>query len=88
MRLRNISPLGALEIAWHGFVEAGETFDVKPEHVDGLIRQLENFEPADEEAEAARAATEDKPASPIEDSPAVIEPSDPPSDSAENTEVH
>lgn len=68
MLLRNVSPLGDLYVTGYGFIEAGVKFAVKPQHVAGLIGQVENFEPADDEATAARAAYEqpepDEPATP------------------------
>lgn len=39
MKLKNISPLGDLDIARHGHVELGADFDVTPQEIDGLIGQ-------------------------------------------------
>lgn len=56
MLLRNRAPVGAIEIAGYGVIEPGATFTPKPEHVAGLIGQVDNFDTADDEAAAARAA--------------------------------
>jgi hypothetical protein len=56
MILQNVSPLGDVLVAGYGFVEAGAKFTVNAADIEGLIGQVENFEPVDGEAIAARAA--------------------------------
>ncbi len=47
MRVRNVCPLGAVEVAGR-VVEAGEVFEVSDEIGASLLRQPANFQPADE----------------------------------------
>ena len=56
-KLKNISPLGDLEIPWLGItVAAGDTFDVDDEtSLLALAAQAENFEPVDKAAKVAAA---------------------------------
>lgn len=84
MLLRNISPLGDLEVAYHGLIEAGKTFIPRREHVAGLIGQEQNFECADDEAVAARVAHHAEANPPAEpDEPQPVEPSTPGEPAAE-----
>lgn len=53
MILRNVSPLGDVGVDGYGIIPAGDQFTVNGS-VDGLIGQVENFEPVDDEAKAAR----------------------------------
>lgn len=46
MRLRNVCPLGAVEVAGR-VVEAGEVFEVSDEIGASLLRQPANFQPAE-----------------------------------------
>ena len=56
MLLKNVSPIGALWIQGYGEIEHGSVFAPKPEDVEGLIGQVDNFDTADSEAAEARAA--------------------------------
>lgn len=48
MRLRNINPLGAVEVPLLGRVlEAGEEFDIDDEQGAALLDQVGNYEPAE-----------------------------------------
>ena len=48
MKLKNTSPLGALDIPLLGrIVEAGETFEITGEDAENLLRQTGNFERVD-----------------------------------------
>ena len=48
MKLKNTSPLGALDIPLLGrIVEAGETFEITGEDAENLLRQGDNFERVD-----------------------------------------
>lgn len=47
MRVRNVCPLGAVEVAGR-VVEAGEVFEVSDEIGASLLRQPANFQTADE----------------------------------------
>lgn len=46
-KLRNVSPLGDLEVDGVGFVEAGATFEVDDEVADRFTNQAEVFEVVD-----------------------------------------
>lgn len=42
--LRNVSPLGDLEVTGVGLVESGHTFTVDDDAAEGLVHQAEHFE--------------------------------------------
>lgn len=53
MLLRNVSPLGGLEIPLIGrVIEGGAEFEVLPDHARRLLLQSGIFEPVDDEAKA------------------------------------
>lgn len=78
MILRNVSPVGDLYVTGYGLVEAGARFVVKSADVPGLIGQVDNFEPDDDEATAARAAY----LAPVDPEPPAAVAGDPPADDA------
>lgn len=60
VRLRNTNPLGQVDLPLLGLtLDAGEEFDVPPEHVDELLAQSGNYELVEDtpqDTEAAPAA--------------------------------
>ncbi|MEA5454474.1 hypothetical protein SPF06_07050 [Sinomonas sp. JGH33] len=59
MRIKNISPYGALDVPiLRRPVDAGESVDVDPEHAEALLAQDENWAPDDDAARAIFAALE------------------------------
>ena len=80
MRLRNVNPLGQVDLPLIGrqgeplgeegvgCLEPAEEFDCTPEHADNLLRQVGNYEAADDEARelADAIAAETEPAEPAD----------------------
>ncbi|MEE2568603.1 hypothetical protein V1638_04225 [Pseudarthrobacter sp. J64] len=56
MKLKNISPLGALDVPLlRAVVDAGEVIDVRPDHARILLQQPDNFAPTDKAAKTLAA---------------------------------
>ena len=55
MKVRNINPLGAVEV-FGRLVEAGEVFDVPEAQASRLLEQPDNYQSADEAPETKEAA--------------------------------
>lgn len=72
MQIRNISPYGALDVPLlrregepydehgEGCLAGGEVVDVTREQAEVLLEQHENFEPADDDAQAVRDAIDER----------------------------
>ncbi|WP_115790038.1 hypothetical protein [Arthrobacter silvisoli] len=89
MKLKNISPLGALDVPLlHAIVEADEVIDVTPEQAHTLLQQPANFEPADKAAKtvAADLAAEQDEAGASTPDPANEDATDPASGAGEEGE--
>ena len=46
-KLRNINPLGDMDVVGVGSVKAGETFEVSAELAKELLEQVGNYEPVE-----------------------------------------
>lgn len=61
MQIRNVSPYGALDVPLlRRVVDGGETVEVSDEQGAVLLEQHENYEPADDEAQAVRDAIDER----------------------------
>lgn len=78
VKIRNTSPRGALDVPLLGrVVEAGEVVDVDPAHAARLLKQVDNWQPADPTPPAARRRRRKTPTPPVTaPATAPIEPSE------------